>query len=264
MKEYKISSFTDLMQVLKENPQWLEELRRIILPQELLGLPKKFAEFRSVVGRRFEAIEKKGKGTKKNVSEIRQRLDKNLNAIEKEVQEVKRNFNEIKRKLDKDLNTTGKELQEVKKKIDEINKMLDKGSGYFRGLCLEMRVRENASSFFSEYLLSARVIDQDEIKPSLFLAIEKEMISKEEMEELCRLDLIVEGSLISTKDPVLVAVEVSCKIEDYDVQRAVRRAEILEKATNRKALPAVVGYRIIKSTNKLITETGCLKVLVSE
>jgi len=28
MKEYKISNFADLMQALKENPEWLEELRR--------------------------------------------------------------------------------------------------------------------------------------------------------------------------------------------------------------------------------------------
>ena len=46
MKEYKISNFADLMQALMENPEWLEELRRMILAQGLLELPKKFENFR--------------------------------------------------------------------------------------------------------------------------------------------------------------------------------------------------------------------------
>jgi chemotaxis methyl-accepting protein methylase len=46
MKEYRISSFADLMQALRENPECLEELRRMVLTQELLELPKKFEEFR--------------------------------------------------------------------------------------------------------------------------------------------------------------------------------------------------------------------------
>jgi hypothetical protein len=46
MGEYRISNFADLMQALRENPEWLKELRRAILPQELLELPKKFEDFR--------------------------------------------------------------------------------------------------------------------------------------------------------------------------------------------------------------------------
>jgi hypothetical protein len=243
MKEYKISSFADIVQALRENPEWLEELRRLILTQELLKLPNKFADFRSGVGRRFEAIEKKGKGTKKNVNEIRQRLDKHLNAIEKEVQEVKRNFNEIRQKLEKDL-VPLKNLE------------------FLKGLCLEIRVMDHVSSLFSEHLINAKVIDQEEIKQSLSLAMKKGVISKEEIEEVLRLDLIVEGTLLSTKEPVLLAVEVSCMIDRNDVERAVRRAEILRRAMGQKVLPMVVGYRISKQAQKLINKRGCLKVLV--
>jgi hypothetical protein len=57
---------------------------------------------------------------------------------------------------------------------------------------------------------------------------------------------------------------VSCRIERHDVERAVRRAKILEKATGQKVLPTVVGYIAPEPVQKLITETGCLKVLVSK
>jgi len=41
-------------------------------------------------------------------------------------------------------------------------------------------------------------------------------------------------------------VEVSYTIDDFDVQRAINRAKILEKAMNKRVLPAVVGYKITK------------------
>jgi polyhydroxyalkanoate synthesis regulator phasin len=68
MKEYKITYFADLMQALRENPEWLEELRRTVLTQELLELPKRFEEFRHRVEERFDALEKQVQELKENVS----------------------------------------------------------------------------------------------------------------------------------------------------------------------------------------------------
>jgi hypothetical protein len=226
MKEYKISSFTDLMQVLMENPQWLEELRRRLLTKEPSELSQKLGKLKNSV-------------------------DNKLNAIENKLEQIRKYVREAKQKLDV-------ELQEVKK-ASHFNDFR-----HLKGLYLEIKVVENIPSFFSEYLMDARAVSQEEIKQTLSLAMEKGIISKEELEDVLRSDLIVKGTLLNTNEPVLLAVEVSCRIEKHDVERAVRRAKILEKATNRKVLPAVVGYRIIKSTKKLITETGCLKVLVSE
>lgn len=207
MKEYKISSFADLMQALQENPKWLRKLRRMILTQELLRLPQKFAEFRR---------------------EVKEKLDN----LEKEVRE-------IKEKLDKDV-------------------------WPLKGMWLEMKVRESVLSFFSEHFLDAKVVDQEEINKVLLLAVEKRVISKEEREDVLRLDLIIEGTPLSKKEPVFVAVEVSYRVWQNDAQRAVKRAEILEKAMGRKTLPAVVGYEISKSARKLIRKKGGLNVLISE
>lgn len=40
-----INSFQDLVRVLKNHPEYLEELRRLILTEELINLPKKFDSF---------------------------------------------------------------------------------------------------------------------------------------------------------------------------------------------------------------------------
>jgi predicted nuclease with TOPRIM domain len=78
MKEYRISSFADLMRALRENPEWLEELRRMVLTEELLELPKKFEEFRHRVEERFDVLEKQ-------VDEIRKRLDKDVCSLKGKV-----------------------------------------------------------------------------------------------------------------------------------------------------------------------------------
>jgi hypothetical protein len=214
MKEYKISNFADLMQALMENPEWLEELRKMILTQEILEFPRKFENFRHRMEERFDTLEK--------------------------------------------------EVREVKKKADAIERKLDKDVWPLKGMWLEMKVKDNILSFFSEYLLDARAIDQEKINKDLFLAMEKGTISKEERVDVLRLDLIIEGTLLNTGEPVLVAVEVSYTIDDFDVQRAINRAKILEKVMDKRVLPAVVGYKITKKAQNLMEKEGVLKIVFSE
>jgi hypothetical protein len=152
----------------------------------------------------------------------------------------------------------------IEKQVRDVKKKLDKDVWPLKGMWLEMKVKGNILSFFSEYLLDAKAIDQEKINKYLSLAMETGVISKEEREDVLRLDLIVEGTLLSTEEPILVAVEVSYMICGHDVQRAVRRAEILKRAMDKKVLPAVIGYRISKKAQKLIVKKGCLEILVAE
>jgi len=44
MKKHPVLTFADTIRALKEHPEWLEELRKIILTTELIELPRKFEE----------------------------------------------------------------------------------------------------------------------------------------------------------------------------------------------------------------------------
>lgn len=46
LSSYKIETFEDILKALRERPDWLEELRRIVLTEELIALPQKFEKFR--------------------------------------------------------------------------------------------------------------------------------------------------------------------------------------------------------------------------
>lgn len=44
-EKYRLETFEDLLNALRQRPDWLEELRRIILTEELIALPQKFETF---------------------------------------------------------------------------------------------------------------------------------------------------------------------------------------------------------------------------
>jgi len=48
------------------------------------------------------------------------------------------------------------------------------------------------------------------------------------------------------------------------VQRTINRAKILERATGKRVLPTVVGYKITKKAQNLMEKEGVLRVVFSE
>ena len=52
-----IPTTADLLRLLREDPDFRDEVRRLVLSQELLELPERFARFESFVERRFAVVE---------------------------------------------------------------------------------------------------------------------------------------------------------------------------------------------------------------
>ena len=74
-------------------------------------------------------------------------------------------------------------------------------------------------------------------------AVEDGLVSETEAEDLENLDLAFSG-----QDPsgntVQAAIEASVTVNQQDIRRAVRQAEILERATKIPSRPAVIGENI--------------------
>ena len=54
-----INTMQDLTRLLRENPEWRDEVRQLLLTQELLELPQRFAEYTKVTDKRLDSIERK-------------------------------------------------------------------------------------------------------------------------------------------------------------------------------------------------------------
>ncbi|MFQ3574507.1 MAG: hypothetical protein SNJ53_07740 [Thermodesulfovibrionales bacterium] len=82
MQTCVITTFKDIVDALRANPEWREEMRRLILTEDLLLLPKRFDDF----------VEKEFKPLKEDVD----RLKKEVEMLKKDVETLKRDVADLK------------------------------------------------------------------------------------------------------------------------------------------------------------------------
>ena len=74
MSATMITTVEDLVQVLDENPEWLEALRARLLTRELLEMPATLAEFMAATKRQFEAIDRRFGAVERRLDRIERDL----------------------------------------------------------------------------------------------------------------------------------------------------------------------------------------------
>jgi hypothetical protein len=106
------------------------------------------------------------------------------------------------------------------------------------GRMLEWTYREKASAYFGRLLRRPRVVVVETLEEL------ETQLTAEEFMDLLLVDLVVYGQPRRPGDlpDVWLTVEVSVVVDKGDVDRAVRRAEVLRKAGYR-AIPVVAGER---------------------
>lgn len=235
MKKAKIESYWDLLSVLKEHPDWLEELRKLILTDELLALPKKFDEF---VKRYENFIETEFKPLKATV-------EKQGNDIEILKSDVKI--------LKEDVAVLKEDVAVLKKDIAVLK--VDVGS--LKGDNFERKIREKAPSYFGKLILKCRLIDNIELANIIDDAMldNKVVVTDDERDDALRIDVVVTGFLRHNKEKkVFMAGEVSMVVDKTDVERAARRTKTIEKCLGIPGIPVVIGDEYTEGAKKAAEE----------
>lgn len=111
--------------------------------------------------------------------------------------------------------------------------------GGLKGRVLELAYRDKAVAYFGRLLRRPGVVDLN----SLWEALEAHL-APDELDDVLLVDLVVQGRPRQRADlgDVWLAVEVSSVVDEGDVARARRRAELLRQAGYR-AVPVVAGER---------------------
>jgi chromosome segregation ATPase len=226
---YEIHTFEDLLNVLKAEPMWLEELRKLILTSDLLKLPERFEEF----------VQKDFKGLKERVDGIEQEmigLNDRVDRMEHEMRGLKQRVEKIDERLTKvesDVEVLKEDVRTLKNDVAEL-----KGSDF------ERKVRENAPAYLGKLIRKCKVLDKAIIADQLDEALDAGRITEEEREEALSVDLVAEGYLrVEPQKKVLVVAEVSVKADKVDVERAHKRSKLVEKAFGSPTIPAVIGKK---------------------
>ena len=241
-----INDINDLARILREQPEWVDTLRSLLLSQELLALPERFADFVKLTDANFRLVN--------------QRLDN----LEADVAELKTDMAEVKA----DVAELKTDVAGLKTEVRQINGRLDNGFGFNYELKTEKNIRSIAGQFLG--LRSVRVLrgaqaNQDsELADRTEAAAEQGGITWSENAELWQTDLIFTGRNREGNGPEYVVAEVSITAGDTNVNRASRRAEILSRVLERPAQAVVIAANIDAARNRLAGEKGVVLIQAPE
>lgn len=217
-----INDINDFVRILRENPDWVETIRSILLSKELLELPERFAAFVETTNQNFQLVN--------------QRLDR----LEADVAGLKADMIQVKGRLD---NLSGSDYEfKVEKNI-----------GSLAGE--HLRIRR------TKVLKGPRTGLDYELTELVEDAEDNGVITEEQNHELGRSDLIFAGRRRTDGADLYVAAEISITIGNSDITRAVQRAGILELVTGQSVIPAVIGAHIDEDRATLATNNNVAVIL---
>ncbi|MGC8916793.1 MAG: hypothetical protein ACP5NF_07430 [Thermoanaerobaculum sp.] len=289
-----MSDWQELLKALAEHPEWREELRRMVLTEELLRLPAEVAAIRGEqvaqreeIVRLAQAVERLAdlvaenqrqvgelaaaqKRTEQRVEELaeaqkrtEQRVEELAEAqkrTEQRVEELAQAVRETQEQLRR-LDAVVVELVEQTKELRELNirlvlrtDSLFDRTDWLLGDALERRFRERAPSYFQRFLRRIRLVSQERLALKLDDALDAGLITEEERTALLAADVVLEGKR-NGQDAALVA-EVSFTVDRYDVERAAERAKVLEKVLQVPVVAVVGGAFFDERALTLAQELG--------
>jgi chromosome segregation ATPase len=243
-----INNFDDILRAMEQDPALRDAMRRHILTEELLQLPAQVTRLETSVDRLETSVD---------------RLETSVDRLETRMDNLEAGQEEIKGRMDK-LEDGQSRLEagqeELKGRVSTMAGRLGAivGSDYeARSLRVAPRkLRQVMGIRNATLILAARQTPLKDILPVLDRAMTSGKITEAEAEDLENVDLAFTG-----EDPsgntVQAAIEASITISLEDIRRAIRRAEILERATMVPSRAAVIGENISQEDQ---TEAGNLGV----
>ena len=240
-----VSTMEDIIRILREQPEIREAVRREILTEELLDLPRQFAEMAAILRdvlatleRHTEAIaELRGDVSvlKTDMSEVKAdvaELKTDMSEVKADVAELKTDMSEVKA----DVSELKTDMSEVKEGIAELRSSVAE----LRGFNTERAAKERYRLIAFEMGLEARrLLDLVDLSQLAMHEAASEF-SPDALESFRNCDLVIAAES-PTEGECYIAVQVSRTVDHTDINRAVTHSEMLTRFTGRPAYPVVAG-----------------------
>ena len=133
-----INGIEDLARILRENPDWADTIRSILLSQELLELPGHFAEFvrltqesNRLTNERLERLENDVGELKSGLTQVNETIYARTEALDRKIDDTANQLNskidETANRLDRKIEDTANQLaNQLNSKIDDTANRLDR------------------------------------------------------------------------------------------------------------------------------------------
>jgi hypothetical protein len=269
---FTVDDFHDLVRLLEAHPEWKQDLRRIVLSEELLALPGMVRDLASTQQRtearleelviaqqrteaRLEELAVAQQRTEARLEELavaQQRTEARLEELVTAQQRTEAHLEELvtaQQRTEAELQDVAVALKRTDNRLEELTTRVDNLEsaqqrmearlGRIVGELLEIRFRDRGASWASRIgLRKARVLPDAEWVEAVDDGVDSGRLTEAERDELVLTDAVVRAR--DTDGDIWLAVEVSATVDAHDVQRAQRRGALLAQLQGR-ARGAVAG-----------------------
>ena len=201
-----ISTTADLLRLLREDPDFRDQVRSLLLTQELIELPERFARFEAYVERHFETLE----------TSVNDRFE----SMETRMKE---RFESMETSMDRQFAEVRGELGRIKGGDYERRV----GGSFASYASMAFRQRQNRS-LRRNMLIYSQLLGRDNGFGDLIAnAVDNGSISEDERAELEQADAVMSGQ--DAGDAVYFVGEISLTVNNADIDRAIARAAIMQQ-----------------------------------
>jgi len=273
---FTVEEFRDLLRILEEQPEWRVELRRLVLTDELLTLPqlvRALVEAQRRTEERLATLTEAQQRTEERLAtltEAQQRTEERLATFteaQQRTEERLATFTEAQQRTeermaalivaqqrtDEHLEALVDALQALTLRVDSLTRSvsnLHDDASKLKGYALENRYRSHAQAYFAPVVRRIRIIGGEELETLMERAVEQGQLSESEALDIVLADVVARGRRRDDNAEVYLVVEVSWRVDPYDVERAVRRSSLLSR-TGTPALAVVAGETVIEEAANL-------------
>ena len=202
----------------------------MLLPEEVLTLPQRLAEYAESTDRRFEIVERR------------------LESVERRLESVEHRLEVIERRLDT--------LEEQLALNTRETAMNTRHIGEMKGMFMERDVADSGALIASDMgLVWQRSLDRGEVVALVDAAVRSgkaDGIPSNHLRVLRRADLIMEAA-DERGQPSYIVTEISWTAAERDTERAIRNAGYMTHFTGRLAYAAVASVHVDKEVADVLT-----------
>jgi hypothetical protein len=235
---FTVDDFHDLVRIMEQQPEWREEMRRLLLTRDLLELPevvRRIAAAQEQTAAQLAELVAAQQRATEELAELRATTERRFEAVEGQIGTLADEVTQLR-------TTTDRRFESVEHQIStlvEVQQRMAVDVGELKGWGLELKYERHAGAYFGRIIRRTHVLSLDERWDLLDAGINRGQLSDAEADEIIAADLVIRGRRRDQTEVYLV-VEVSWGIGHEDVSRARERAALLRK-TGVEALPVVAG-----------------------
>ena len=227
-----INDVSDLVRILREQPEWAATMRGLLLTDDLLNLPAQLAQFIQVTEESNRLVQER----LTRLEELAQAQNKQLELLQEAVTMLANRVNTLDGR------------------VGNIDGIL-----YERGIRNRLLFRARHVLGFTDPYIAHVQDDQSapEINRAVSLALAGGVVSLAQCEDLQAVDII-----ISDSDNRHLLIEASITADFSDVDRAGRRAEILKLITGGEVTPAIATAVLTRHQESQVASMGVTPFII--